>query len=164
MGNYTETRGQREPSSRLIRTPRPTAVASPCPGFMTTGSGAAGWRTKDTDGNYLAVCRAPEAAENGLRLDALGNLISITVLMGNSRVFLHARVRPCRVENSDEPMSELALEQPPPFGRVRDVGMPRRTGVRRTDMAVPPTPARFERHSTDQGTSPHHSRRARRRR
>ena len=30
--------------------------------------------------NYLAVCRAPEAAENGLRLDALGNLISITVL------------------------------------------------------------------------------------
>ena len=35
---------------------------------------------KDTDGNYLAVCRAPEAAENGLRLDALGNLISITVL------------------------------------------------------------------------------------
>ena len=37
-------------------------------------------RAKDTDGNYLAVCRAPEAAENGLRLDALGNLISITVL------------------------------------------------------------------------------------
>ena len=36
--------------------------------------------SKDTDGNYLAVCRAPEAAENGLRLDALGNLISITVL------------------------------------------------------------------------------------
>ena len=30
---------------------------------------------RDTDGNYLAVCRAPEAAENGLRLDALGNLI-----------------------------------------------------------------------------------------
>ena len=26
------------------------------------------------------MCRAPEAAENGLRLDALGNLISITVL------------------------------------------------------------------------------------
>ena len=37
-------------------------------------------QAKDTDGNYLAVCRAPEAAENGLRLDALGNLISITVL------------------------------------------------------------------------------------
>ena len=26
------------------------------------------------------MCRAPEAAENGLRLDALGNLISIAVL------------------------------------------------------------------------------------
>ena len=39
---------------------------------------------KDTDGNYLAVCRAPEAAENGLRLDALGNLIAITVLRGLS--------------------------------------------------------------------------------
>ena len=35
---------------------------------------------KDTDRNYLAVCRAPEAAENGLRLDVRGNLISITVL------------------------------------------------------------------------------------
>ena len=47
-------------------------------------------RAKDTDGNYLAVCRAPEAAENGLRLDALGNLISITVLspcpFGSQRV------------------------------------------------------------------------------
>ena len=40
---------------------------------------------KDTDGNYLAVCRAPEAAENGLRLDALGNLISITVLRATPR-------------------------------------------------------------------------------
>ena len=40
---------------------------------------------KDTDGNYLAVCRAPEAAENGLRLDALGNLISIAVLMISAR-------------------------------------------------------------------------------
>ena len=26
------------------------------------------------------MCRAPEAAENGLRLDALSNLISITIL------------------------------------------------------------------------------------
>ena len=31
------------------------------------------------------MCRAPEAAENGLRLDALGNLISITVLRALGR-------------------------------------------------------------------------------
>ena len=35
---------------------------------------------KDTDGNYLAVCQARETVENGLRLDAVGNFISIAVL------------------------------------------------------------------------------------
>ena len=35
------------------------------------------------------MCRAPEAAENGLRPDALGNLISITVLSAGS----HGRTR-----------------------------------------------------------------------
>ena len=33
----------------------------------------------------LLCAERPEAAENGLRLDALGNLISITVLKGNQR-------------------------------------------------------------------------------
>ena len=35
---------------------------------------------KDTDGNYLAVCLPRGAAENGPRLGAGGNFISITVL------------------------------------------------------------------------------------
>ena len=35
---------------------------------------------KDTDENYLAVCQARETGENGLRLDAVGKFISITVL------------------------------------------------------------------------------------
>ena len=35
---------------------------------------------KDTDENYLAVCQARETGENGLRLDAVGNFISSTVL------------------------------------------------------------------------------------
>ena len=35
---------------------------------------------KDGDGNYLATCQAREAVENGLRLDAVGNFISVTVL------------------------------------------------------------------------------------
>ena len=38
--------------------------------------------SKDTDENYLAVCQARETGENGLRLDAVGNLISSTVLSG----------------------------------------------------------------------------------
>ena len=49
-------------------------------GFEGTDTIRAEIHAKDTDGNYLAVCRAPEAAENELRLDALGNLISITAL------------------------------------------------------------------------------------
>ena len=36
------------------------------------------------------MCRAPEAAENGLRPDALGNLISITVL--SERIHQHTRL------------------------------------------------------------------------
>ena len=87
--------------------------------------------TKDTDGNYLAVCRsrrkrappctwnlisitvlrtlrklpccvpALEAAENGLRLDALGNLISITVLRAISTSTCSARSpRPGRTGSS----------------------------------------------------------------
>ena len=36
--------------------------------------------SKDTDENYLAVCQARETGENGLRLDAVGNFISSTVL------------------------------------------------------------------------------------
>ena len=69
-----------------IRAPRARRSWSKCctrgRPITSARSGSSGaWRaTKDTDGNYLAVCRAPEAAENGLRLDALGNLISITVL------------------------------------------------------------------------------------
>ena len=35
---------------------------------------------KDTDENYLAVWQARETVENGLRLGAVGNLISTTVL------------------------------------------------------------------------------------
>ena len=40
---------------------------------------------KDTDGNYLAVCQARETVENGLRLDAVGNFISIAVLLNTQR-------------------------------------------------------------------------------
>ena len=36
---------------------------------------------EDTDENYLAVCQARETGENGLRLDAVGNFISSTVLV-----------------------------------------------------------------------------------
>ena len=35
---------------------------------------------KDTDENYLAVWQARETVENGLRLGAVGNLTSTTVL------------------------------------------------------------------------------------
>ena len=35
---------------------------------------------KDSDGNYLATCQAPETVENGLRPGAVDNFISITVL------------------------------------------------------------------------------------
>ena len=35
-------------------------------------------RLKDTDENYLAVWQARETVENGLRLGAVGNLISTT--------------------------------------------------------------------------------------
>ena len=35
---------------------------------------------KDTDGNYLTVCQSRETVENGLRLDAVSNFISVTVL------------------------------------------------------------------------------------
>ena len=44
------------------------------------GPPAAGRRGKDTDENYLAVWQARETVENGLRLGAVGNLISTTVL------------------------------------------------------------------------------------
>ena len=56
-----------------------------CLAFKLDAGKLAGQRSKDTDGNHLTVCRAPEAAENGLRLDALGNLISITVLTATFR-------------------------------------------------------------------------------
>ena len=35
---------------------------------------------KDSDGNYLATCQAPETVENGRRPGAVDNFISITVL------------------------------------------------------------------------------------
>ena len=41
--------------------------------------------TTQHDGNYLAVCQARETVENRLRLDAVGNLISITVLTARGR-------------------------------------------------------------------------------
>ena len=37
-------------------------------------------RPKDSDGNYFATCQEPETVEKGLRPDADGNFISITVL------------------------------------------------------------------------------------
>ena len=43
---------------------------------------------KDTDENYLAVCQARETGENGLRLDAVGNFISSTVLRTLTRITL----------------------------------------------------------------------------
>ena len=47
--------------------------------------------TKDTDENYLAVWQARETVENGLRLGAVDNLISTTVLTRSSNLFLRSR-------------------------------------------------------------------------
>ena len=62
---------------RRHRLPSSTPTCADCKEIMRASRKRtrAALYAKDTDGNYLAVCRAPEAAENGLRLDALGNLI-----------------------------------------------------------------------------------------
>ena len=49
-------------------------------GAAIEGPGSQTRDAKDTDENYLAVWQARETVENGLRLGAVGNLISTTVL------------------------------------------------------------------------------------
>ena len=54
------------------------------------------------------MCRAPEAAENGLRLDALGNLISITVLSPAQR----GRSAATRLDGGEHTRTLLASTAP----------------------------------------------------
>ena len=62
-----------------------------CRGYGARRSTAS---TKDTDENYLAVWQARETVENGLRLGAVGNLISTTVLTAApSRAWSRSRAR-----------------------------------------------------------------------
>ena len=71
--------------------------------------------TKDTDENYLAVWQARETVENGLRLGAVGNLISTTVLSP-----IRWWVRPSRVRTSANvaPRS-FRCRRCPRIGRLR---------------------------------------------
>ena len=61
--------------------PRPRRRHAAAPSLKGTAELSAPCRIpKDTDENYLAVWQARETVENGLRLGAVGNLISTTVL------------------------------------------------------------------------------------
>ena len=84
--------------------------------------------SKDTDGNYLAVCRAPEAAENGLRLDALGNLISITVLSTLAKTLPPRRPDPSPC-NAAGCAAGPPLRPGPPRGRAQTPLQPTRTAT-----------------------------------
>ena len=87
---------------------------------------------KDTDGNYLAVCQARETVENGLHLDAVGNVISITALTVALEVSLARDSYGASPYGATVTVTSWCVARPPSWARQRITYLPGRWKVAST--------------------------------